>query len=79
MRVTIISDDGNVYVEEQALHVDLSTLDENIHAIQWYGTTGEIEYKTDYLTNTRPPNITITDFAPYQKFVDLWTAAAQAT
>jgi hypothetical protein len=77
MRVTIIADDSHVYVEGQPERVDLSTLDEEIHVIQWYGTIGEIEYKTDYIENTRKPNERIEDFAPYQKFVDLWTIEAQ--
>lgn len=77
MRVTIISDDGYVYIEGQAEIVDLSSLDEDIHAVQWYGTRGEVEYKTDYIENTRKPNEIITDIAPYQHLIDLWMIEAQ--
>ena len=77
MRVTIIADDNIVYVEEQPLKVDLIGLDENIHAVQWYGTVGEIEYKHDFIENIRKPNERFTDFAPFQAFVDRWMVEAQ--
>jgi hypothetical protein len=77
MRVTIIADDGIILVEGQPEKVDLSTLNEEIHAVQWYGTVGEVEYKTDYVENTRKPNERISDFSPYQKFVDLWMVEAR--
>jgi hypothetical protein len=47
-----------------------------IHVIQWYGTVGELEFKTDYIENTSKPNERIDDSTPYQKFVDAWTVAA---
>jgi hypothetical protein len=75
MRVTIIAEENRVNVEGQSKTVDLSTLAEDVHVIQWYGTVGEVEFKTDYIANTRKANERIVDFAPYQKFVDAWTAA----
>lgn len=77
MRVTIISEENRVNVEGHSERVDLSTLDEDIHVVQWYGTVGEVEYKHDYIENTREPNLRIEDFAPYQKFVDAWTVEAK--
>lgn len=77
MRVTIIADDSQVYVEEQALKVDLTGLYEDIHAVQWYGTVGEIEYRYNAVENTRRPNDRFTDFAPFQVFVDRWMVEAQ--
>jgi hypothetical protein len=74
MRVTIIPPDGMVYVEGQALAVDCSSIDPSIHAIQWYDTIGEIEFKTDDTTNTRQPNAKITDISPFQHVIDLWQA-----
>lgn len=79
MRVTIIADDSHVYVEEQSLKVDLTGLDEDIHAVQWYGSVGEIEYKYDAIENTRRPNERFTDFVPFQVFVDRWMIEAQKT
>ncbi len=77
MRVTILVDDSNVYVEEQAIKVDLTGLDEEIHAVQWYGTVGEIEYKHDHIENSKKPNERFSDFSPYQVFVDRWMIEAQ--
>jgi hypothetical protein len=77
MRVTIVADDNKVSVEGQPETVDLSTLDEDIHVVQWYGTVGEVEFKHDYIANTKKMNERIEDFAPYQKFVDLWMVEAQ--
>jgi len=77
MRVTIVPIDNKVVVEGQPETVDCSSIDEEIHAIQWYGTVGDIEFKHDYIANTRKPNVRIEDFTPYQKFVDLWTVEAQ--
>jgi len=77
MRVTIIANDSTVYVEEQPLKVDLTGINEDIHAVQWYGTIGEIEYRHDYVKNTRMPNERFMDFAPFQVFVDRWMVEAQ--
>jgi hypothetical protein len=77
MRVTIIAEDNRVNVEGQSETVDLSTLDDNIHVIQWYGTVGEVEYKYDYINSGKKPNELIEDFSPYQKFVDAWEVEAR--
>lgn len=78
MRVTIIADDNMVIVEEQvALVVDLTGLDEDIHAVQWYGTVGEIEFKYHPIKDRREPNLRFDDFAPFQVFVDRWMIEAQ--
>jgi hypothetical protein len=77
MRVVIIAEDNRVSVEGFSETVDLSTLDEDIHVVQWYGTVGEVEFKHDYIANTKAPNVRITDFAPYQKYVDAWMVEAQ--
>jgi hypothetical protein len=75
MRVTIIAEENRVNVEGQSKTVDLTTLAEDIHVVQWHGTVGEVEFKTDYIEGTRKHNESISDFTPYQKFVDAWTAA----
>ena len=39
--------------------------------MQWYDTTGEIEYIDESQTDiVHVRNETITDFSPYQKYVD---------
>ncbi len=70
MRVTIIADDGKVGVGGIFRSVDLSTLDPNIHAVQWDGTAGHIEFKD------RSPEQRITGISAFQPFVDAWAAAA---
>lgn len=77
MRVTIIAGDNAVYVEGYAERVDCSSLDEDIHAIQWYNGRGEIEYKTDFTTGDRRMNFCIVDFSPYQHLVDAWMVEAR--
>lgn len=70
MRLTIIADDGVVGVERDFREVDLSDLDSDIHAVQWYGSEGQVEYRDDR------PNLLITDMSKFQKFVGRWNAAA---
>ena len=70
MRVTIIADDGKVGVDGVFRRVDLSTLDANIHAVQWDGAEGHVEYKD------HSPELVLTSISPYQSFIDAWTAAA---
>jgi len=69
MRVTIIADDGKVGVDGVFRAVNLSTLSANIHAVQWGGAIGHVEFKD------RRPEQQITDISPYQSFIDAWTAA----
>jgi hypothetical protein len=76
MRVTIVVDDNVVLVEDQPEKVDCSALiAQDIHAVQWYGTAGEIEYITDMVTGQRRPNTAVSDFSPFQFLVDAWTVA----
>ncbi len=70
MRVTIIADDGKVGVDGVFRSVDLSTLDPNIHAVQWDGASGHIEFRD------RSPEQQITSISAFQTFIDAWTAAA---
>ena len=74
MRVTIISDENRVGVDGEFRVVDLTGLDMTIHAVQWDSVLreGHIEYRRP----DPPPNKKITDFSPYQVFVDRWKAAA---
>ena len=72
MRVTIISDDGVVGIDGEFRQFDLSGLDPNIHAVQWDGATGHVEFKD------RSPQRTLIDISAFQSFIDAWTAAAAA-
>ena len=65
MRVTIIADDAAVYVDGVALRpIDLTGLSSDIHAVQWYGGYGEIEFRSGR------PNALIAEFSSSQVFVD---------
>jgi hypothetical protein len=78
MRATIVVDDNVVLVDGVPQTVDCSPLiEQNIHAVQWYDTWGEEEFRSDPETFGRAPNNRITDFSPYQPFVDLWHQAAE--
>ena len=81
MRVTIIADDKRVGVNNEFFEpVELSQLDPTIHAVQWYGEYGEVEYKTFFENGVivRAANTIITDITPYQFAVDAWAEAKTA-
>ena len=63
MNITIVNEDKVVMIDGEGTNFDF-TLDDNIWAIQWDGTKGEVEYKD----NT--PNLELTDFTEYQYLVD---------
>lgn len=75
MKLTIIADDKKVGVDNLFYDpIELPQLDPTIHAVQWYGEYGEVEYKTRFEDGAlvRPPNMFITDVTPYQFAVDAW-------
>lgn len=78
MRLIIIPDDGFVSVDgEKFSNLDLSFMDSDIHAVQWYETEGEVERR-----DTRGriiANEEITSIEPFQPVLDLWQAAKTAT
>lgn len=63
MNITIVKEDKVVMIDGEGLNFDF-TLDDNIWAIQWNGTTGEVEY------NDGAPNLTLESFSDYQYLVD---------
>lgn len=81
MRVTIIKegDQARVVVGGASHPVPAFGLPANFHALQWDGASGEVEYAMttcDHCgTRSKKPNETVTDFAPYQAFVDGWQVA----
>jgi len=80
-RCTIIRPDGMVYKDGLGLPVDLKTLPEYFHAIQWYGDLkepyGEIEFIPDR-SGSRVPNVRFTDLSPFQVYIDAWQQMAEA-
>jgi len=64
-KVTIITTDSAVYVDNYWIsEMDVSSVASNIHAIQWDGSNGHIEY------NDGKKNEEITDISPYQSIID---------
>ena len=81
MKITIVADDMRVCLDSVCVDgCDLSLLDPSIHAVQWNGQWGEIEYKSVFQDGqvTKPQNQVITDVTPYQWAVDVWSAAKAA-
>tara|TARA_R110000824_G_scaffold76606_1_gene194017 strand:+ start:955 stop:1356 length:402 start_codon:yes stop_codon:yes gene_type:complete len=69
--LTIIKDDGFVSVDGVGIDsIDCSSLASNIHAIQFDGTNGEVEY------NDGTANLAITAISDYSTITDLWTSTA---
>ena len=77
MKFTIVADDKAVGIDEEFFSgLSLPELDPTIHAVQWYGEYGEVEFKTVFANGAlnRPQNQLITDFTPFQFAVDAWNA-----
>lgn len=75
MRVIIIPVDGYVSVDGRGFSgLDLSAIDPQIHAVQWYGTGGEMELVPD--ENGRGANIEITNLDFVEPALDAWQIAA---
>jgi hypothetical protein len=71
MRVTIIPEDKWIRKDDVSTNLpEWNFDDENIHAIQWYDTEGEIEYKE----KPKLPNEVITDISIVQPYVDVLDA-----
>lgn len=70
MRLTIVPIDNTVYLDNFVANIDCSSIEPSIHAIQWNGTTGEIEYK-DVVTGKKTKNEEIEDINPYTSFITL--------
>jgi hypothetical protein len=66
MRLTIVVPDSNVGVDGEFKKLNLASMDENIHAVQWNGTRGHIEY------NDGTINEQITDINQFSDIVDQW-------
>lgn len=65
MRVTIIPSDGVVIVDGVAVHgLNMSDIDASVHAVQWYGSKGVVEY----IENVPPAEID--SIVPFQPLLD---------
>ncbi len=73
-KITIVKSDSKVTVDGVSRKVDLSTLDPNIHAIEWdiQAKRGNIEYVSPPRTKQLKSS---NDFSPYKPYVVMWDAA----
>lgn len=70
MKISIIADDNAVYIDGVLAEVDLSWLCPNIHAVQWDGTSGEVEFRC-YDEKSLKGNEVIESFEMFQRAVKL--------
>lgn len=81
MRLTIVADDNAVGIDGEFFSdLDLTQLDSSVHAVQWNGEYGQVEYKTRVENGAfvKPPNALITDVAAYQFAIAAWAVAKEA-
>ena len=79
MKLVIVADDARVVIDAIAYDdLDMSQLDPAIHAVQWYGEYGEVEYKTVFANGeiTKAQNQIITSIDSYQWAIDAWNVAS---
>jgi CO dehydrogenase/acetyl-CoA synthase epsilon subunit len=78
MKLVIVADDARVIVDAVCYDdLDISQLDATIHAVQWNGVYGEIEYKPVFVNGaiTKASNQIITSIDSYQWAIDAWNVA----
>jgi hypothetical protein len=71
MKVTIVVPDNIVLVNGKAHTIDCSAF-VAVHAVQWDGDAGEVEYAD--VEGAKIPNQLISDISPYQSLIDAWQA-----
>jgi hypothetical protein len=79
MKFTIIPDDKTVIIDGLGYSDLKFTIDADIHAVQWYGEIGEIEYKSELTANgvTKPNNLIINKYSAFRSALDAWETAKQ--
>lgn len=77
MRVTILPRDGLVAIDGISFEkLDLSFIPSEVHALQWYETFGEIEYKDERGCMVRNEEISSLDqFQYFDQAYQLWQEA----
>lgn len=76
-RITIVPEDGVVIVDGRAVQgLDLSDIHPTVHAVQWFGTHGWVEYV--WLNDQVLDNQPITDLSSFQPALDAWQVAVDA-
>ena len=70
MRLTYIKSDKSIGIDGAFLTIDNSSFDQEVDAIQWYDTYGEIEF----LNRQQRNNEIFEDINYIQPLIDLWNA-----
>lgn len=70
MRLTYIKSDKSIGIDGAFLTVDNSSFDQEVDAIQWYNTYGEIEF----INRQQRNNEIFEDINYIQPLIDLWNA-----
>jgi hypothetical protein len=71
----ILIDDKRVAIDGEGYNdLNLSFIDPTIHAVQWYGTYGEVEHK-DLATGKMIGNRKIQNIDEFQQAITVWQAA----
>jgi hypothetical protein len=74
MKISIIADDKTVCINGVCYGgLDLSLMPSNIHAVQWYGTEGDVEIKD--ARGRMVENRAINSFDEFAFVIPLWEAA----
>lgn len=63
MRLTIIPSDNTVYVDRESRILDLTlcSIPDNVHALQWFGSNGWIEFSDNDGDGIKPDNENIAE------------------
>lgn len=76
MKLTLVKGSDNcLYIDGVGYVIDTSSVPEDIHAIQWDGESGWIEYVPDAVTGIKPPNETIAtleEFENHKGLLEFW-------
>jgi len=79
MKLTIIPDDKTVLINGERFEVDCAALvAQGIHAVQWYGSRGHIEFK-DADDGSKPENEQIESIERFEPVIQAWRDAKAAT
>jgi hypothetical protein len=74
MRVSIVVDDGLVYVDGVARRVDVSDLELPVRAVHWNGDTGHLEF--DHAIGWELP---LDGFSEFERYVQRWIEVVNDT
>ena len=77
MKFTIIPEDKLIIIDGLGYSPLAFKIDANIHAVQWYGEFGEIEYKPEMTPNgvSKPLNKSIMEYSAFEKVLTAWQKA----